>query len=251
MEFRVIIPVRYASSRLPGKALKDIGGKPMLQHVYERALASRAESVVIATDDERIQKVAEGFGAQVCMTSGDHQTGSERLAEAVVALGYEDDEVVVNVQGDEPLIPPEHIRKVAESLLQHDHTKVATLCERISSIEDLLNPNVVKVVSNRRGFAMYFSRAPIPWEMEGFKQEPKVMTGIHHRHIGSYAFRCGFLQDYLQWDSCPEGEIEVLEQLKVLWYGVKMHVAVCESDHPPLGVDTPEDLAKVRALMAE
>lgn len=251
MEFRVIIPVRYASSRLPGKALKDIAGKPMVQHVYERAVTSGAENVVIATDDERIRDAAMKFGATVCMTSADHQTGSERLAEAVVALGYDDDDVVVNVQGDEPLIPPEHIIQVAEDLMNHDHTKVATLCERISNIEDLMNPNIVKVISNKRGFAQYFSRAPIPYEFEGFAKQPMEMNGEHYRHIGIYAFRVAFLQEYLEWGSCPEEKIEILEQLKVLWHGVKMHVSVCESEHPPMGVDTPEDLMRVRALMSK
>src|SRR5438105_2335629 len=141
MEFRVVIPVRYDSSRLPGKALLDIAGKPMIQHVYERAVASKAESVVIATDNDRIRQVAEDFGATVCMTSTEHQSGTERLAEAIVALGYQDDDIVVNVQGDEPLIPSGIISQVAQDLIDHDNIKMSTLCEPIKNVEDIFNPH--------------------------------------------------------------------------------------------------------------
>lgn len=163
MEFRVIIPARFDSTRLPGKALVDIAGKPMIQHVYESAIKSGAEEVVIATDDKRIRQVAEDFGAVVCMTSSDHQSGTERIAEAAVALGFEDDEIIVCLQGDEPLIPPDAIRKLAEDLDEHDNVKVASLCTPITEVDELFNPHSTKVVLNRRNYALYFSHAPIPW----------------------------------------------------------------------------------------
>lgn len=252
MEFRVIIPVRYNSSRLPGKALLDIAGKPMVQHVYEKSVASGAESVVIATDDERIRKVAEDFGATVCMTSAEHQSGSERLAEAVVALGYQDDDIVVNVQGDEPLIPPAIIKQVAQDLIDHDNIKVATLCEPIKNTEDIFNPHVVKVVMNRRGYALYFSRAPIPWARDQFplNEKPNYESVEHFRHIGIYAYRIGFLQEYVGWEACPLEQIEALEQLRVLWNGGRIHVGIAK-DKSPIGVDTEEDLEKVRRILSK
>lgn len=252
MEFRVVIPVRYNSSRLPGKALLDIAGKPMLQHVYERAVASGAESVVIATDDEKIKKAAEHFGATVCMTSTEHQSGSERIAEAVVALGYPDDDVVVNVQGDEPLIPPALIKQVGQDLLDHDNIKVATLCEPIKQSEDLFNPSIVKVTMNRRGYALYFSRAPIPWVRDQFplKENQTLEDGEHFRHIGIYAYRVGFLQEYLALEACPLEQMESLEQLRVLWHGGRIHVAIAK-EKSPMGVDTEEDLEKIRRIIAK
>lgn len=250
MEFRVIIPVRYASTRLPGKGLLEIGGKPMIQHVYERAVASGADSVVIATDNDRIRKVAEEFGATVVMTSSEHQSGSERLAEVVVALGYPDDDVVVNVQGDEPLIPPGIITQVAHDLMGHDNIKMATLCEPIKSSDDLFNPHIVKVTMNRRGYALYFSRAPIPWARNEFPLKPgQALTGGEYfRHIGIYAYRVGFLQEYVAWEACPLELLEDLEQLRVLWNGGRIHVAVAK-EKSPIGVDTEEDLEKVRKLI--
>lgn len=250
MPFRIIIPVRYASTRLPGKPLEDIAGKPMVQHVYERCLDSGAESVVVATDDEKVRAACEGFGADVCMTSPDNASGTERLAEAVGALGYEDDEIVVNVQGDEPLIPPGLIRQVAEDLTVHDNTKVATLCEEITNPEDVFNPGVVKVVTNKRGFALYFSRAPIPYERDNFAQEPRVIEGPHYRHIGIYAYRVGFLEEYLQWELSPVGAKEELEQLRVLWNCGRIHVTIAK-DSLAAGVDTPEDLERVRQIFAK
>lgn len=249
MDFRVVIPVRYASTRLPGKPLLPIAGKPMIQHVYERAVASGAADVVIATDDERVKNAAEDFGATVVMTSPEHQSGSSRLAEAVVALGYLDDDIVVNVQGDEPLIPSTVIRQVAQDLTDHDNIKVATLCETIKNSEDLFNPNIVKVVMNRRGYALYFSRAPIPWVRDQFPvTENQPLTGEHFRHIGLYAYRVGFLQEYMAWESCALEELESLEQLRVLWHGGRVHVAISK-EKIPHGVDTEVDLKKVRAIL--
>lgn len=252
MSFNVIIPVRLASKRLPGKALLDIHGKPMLQHVYERALQSGAERVVIATDDEQIEKVALGFHAEVCMTHSDHATGTERIAEAVVAMGWDDEDIVVNVQGDEPMISPSLIAQVAKDLETHDNVKVTTACAKIDCLKDIFNPNLVKVVFNHRGYAMYFSRAPIPWIQGEFQyalsEEDGKIEGHHYGHIGLYAYRAGFLETFLEWEGCPEERLEQLEQLRILWYGAKMHVAVTQEKRS-IGVDTQADLDLVRELM--
>ncbi|AZV76193.1 3-deoxy-manno-octulosonate cytidylyltransferase [Coxiella burnetii] len=247
MEFRVIIPARFDSTRLPGKALVDIAGKPMIQHVYESAIKSGAEEVVIATDDKRIRQVAEDFGAVVCMTSSDHQSGTERIAEAAVALGFEDDEIIVCLQGDEPLIPPDAIRKLAEDLDEHDNVKVASLCTPITEVDELFNPHSTKVVLNRRNYALYFSHAPIPWGRDTFSDKENLqLNGSHYCHVGIYAYRVGFLEEYLSWDACPAEKMEALEQLRILWHGGRIHMVVAKSKCPP-GVDTEEDLERVRA----
>jgi len=247
MGFRVIIPARYASHRLPGKPLIDICGKPMIQHMYERAIESGADSVVIATDDERIKKVAENFHADVCMTSIEHQSGTERLSEALVALSYAEDEVVVNLQADNPLIPPEVIHQVATELTQHDNIKMATVCEPITKVENLFNPDVVKVVMNKRGKALYFSRAPIAWERGVFNKK-KEIKGTHYRHIGTYAYRIGFLQEYMKWARCDIEKMERLEQLRVLWNGGRIHVTVSKKP-VPFSIETKEDLKRVIQVM--
>jgi 3-deoxy-manno-octulosonate cytidylyltransferase (CMP-KDO synthetase) len=248
-EFRVIIPARYSSTRLPGKALINIAGKPMVQHVYERALESGAESVVIATDDDRIRQAAEDFGATVCMTSPDHTSGTERIAEAVVALGYLEDEIIVNLQGDEPLVPPVVIRQVAEDLLRYENARVATLYEPIHSIDELFNPNNVKVVMNKRGYALYFSRAPVPWDREHFSSKEKHSNKFeHYRHVGIYAYHAGFLQEYMEWGPSSIEEIERLEQLRVLWNGGRVHLTQAKETVPP-DVNTREDLELVQQLL--
>jgi len=250
VSFHVIIPVRYDAKRLPGKPLLDVAGKPLIQHVYERAIESCAESVIIATDSDEIRSVAEGFGARTCLTSKDHPSGTDRLAEAVVALGYEADDVVVNLQGDEPLMPPSVIQAVAQDLTSHDNIGLTTVCQEITNIEDLFNPNIVKVVLSKRGFALYFSRAPIPWERDHFAQTPRVMTGPHYRHFGIYAYRVGFLQQYLSWEPSPLGTMESLEQLRVLWNGQRIHAVVTE-EVIEAGVDSPEDLERVRDIFSK
>lgn len=248
MDFRVIIPVRLDSTRLPGKPLLDIHGKPMVQHVYERAMDSGAESVVIATDSDEVAEVAESFGAPVCLTASDHQSGTERIAEAIDALEYDDDEIIVNVQGDEPMIRPDIINKVAADIAEHDAIKVSSLCEPIHNIEDLNDTNIVKVLLNRRHFAMYFSRAPIPWQL-GFKTGDAVdLSQCYYRHVGLYAYRVSVLRDYIDWPESPFEALESLEQLRVLWNGFRIHMTIVEGKLPP-GVDTPEDLEKARELM--
>jgi len=249
--FRVIIPARYASTRLPGKPLLEIAGRPMLQHVWERARESGAEEVVIATDDERIRTVAEGFGARVIMTAASHRSGTDRLAEAAEQLGCAAGDVIVNVQGDEPQMPPENVAQVAANLERHGDAGVATLCEPIRTAEELFNPNVVKVVFDHAGYALYFSRAPIPWERDAFAAEPGALpegTG-HYRHLGIYAYRAGFLREYVTWPGCALEHSEALEQLRVLWQGRRIHVAEARM-RPPAGVDTEADLERVRRALA-
>lgn len=250
MSFRVLIPARYASTRLPGKPLLDIGGKPMLQRVYEQALASGAASVVIATDDARIEAAARGFGAEVCMTAAEHSSGSERLAEAVTLLGYGDDEIVVNLQGDEPLMPPALLRQVADNLAAHARAEVATLCTRIHTAAELFDPHAVKVVMDSEGMALYFSRAVIPWDRDAFAvtTEELPAQALHYRHLGLYAYRVGFLKRYVNLAPCVLERMEVLEQLRVLWHGAGIHVAEAVVAPAP-GVDTAADLERVRRVI--
>ena len=237
----VIIPARYASTRLPGKPLLDIAGKPMIQHVYERARESGAQSVTVATDDARIRTACEKFGAQVVMTSEAHRSGTERLAEAIQKLALGPDEIVVNVQGDEPLMPPAVIRRTAETLAAHADAVVATVCCPIHDDAEFRNPNVVKVVSDVRGYALYFSRAPIPYPRDDGRLPA-------HRHIGLYAYRAGYVAQYVRLAPSPHERAEQLEQLRVLWHGGRIAVWVTD-EAPPTGVDSPEDLERVRKLL--
>ena len=252
MKFTVIIPARYASTRLPGKALLDICGKPMLQHVYERAIESGASAVYIATDDERIKKASEEFGAQVILTKDTHHSGTDRLAEAVECLSLNDDEIVVNLQGDEPLMPASLIGQVANDLHEHKDASMATLCTPINSIDDVANPNVVKVVFSKTGYALYFSRAPIAWEREHFRVSSFRPSGhhMHYRHIGLYAYRAGFLDRFVNWPICDMEEMESLEQLRVLWNGERIHISEAAAIPPP-GVDTQDELERVRRLVSQ
>lgn len=238
--FHIIIPARYASTRLPEKMLKDIEGKPLIQRTYEQAMRCGAETVTIATDDERIQKVALAFGAPVCMTSMMHTCGTERLAEAASILGLSDDAIVVNVQGDEPLLPAFAVKNAVQQLIQYPMAKVATLCSPIVDTETFFNPNIVKVVLDAQGFALYFSRAPIPWDRgaEGFSTA--------YRHIGIYAYRAQLLQQFLSWPPSVLEQIELLESLRILSQGEKIHVSLMH-EVIPAGVDTAADLEKVRS----
>jgi len=244
MSFIVVIPSRYNSSRLPGKPLADIGGKPMVQWVYERAQQSGAEKVIVATDDARVFDAVKNFGGEVCMTASTHHSGTERLAEVVKIYQLPAETLVVNVQGDEPLIPPSIIRQVAENL-EKSEAPMATLGVLIKSPDEVFNTNAVKVVCDKNGYALYFSRATIPWNRDDFAMEPKKIS--HHllRHIGIYAYRVGFIDTYVNWAPSLLEKIESLEQLRVLWYGEKIHIDVALQT-PPAGVDTLEDLENVR-----
>lgn len=247
--FYVVIPARYASSRFPGKPLQDIAGQPMIQRVWQQAQNSGAEHLVIATDDTRIFDVCKGFGAQVVMTRDDHESGTDRLAEVASIMGWPDDAIVVNVQGDEPLIPPAVINQVAANLAAHPEAAMATLAEPIEDMATLMNNNVVKVLSDSNGLALTFSRAPLPWARDAFVARPdELPDGVpFRRHIGIYAYRAGFLHQFVEWGPCWLEQTECLEQLRALWHGEEIHVADA-IETPPAGVDTPEDLERVRAL---
>ncbi len=249
MSFIAIIPARFASSRLPGKPLADINGKPMIVHVMERALESGADRVIVATDHPDVVAAVEAAGGEVCLTRADHQSGTERLAEVIERYGFADEDIIVNVQGDEPLIPAVIVRQVAENLASCD-AGMATLAVPIDSAEEAFNPNAVKVVMDAKGYALYFSRATIPWERERFAKSKEQVGDCFLRHIGIYAYRAGFVRRYVTWEPSVLEQIELLEQLRVLWYGEKIHVAVAKAI-PSVGVDTPEDLARVRAIFAK
>ncbi|GAB2658160.1 3-deoxy-manno-octulosonate cytidylyltransferase [Vibrio panuliri] len=247
MSFTVVIPARYQSTRLPGKPLADIAGKPMIQWVYEQALQAGADNVIIATDDQRVEQAAQAFGATVCMTSPNHESGTERLAEVVKVMGIPDDHIIVNVQGDEPLIPPAIISQVADNLA-NSQAPMATLAVEISDEAEVFNPNAVKVLTDKDGYAMYFSRATIPWDRDNFANGKSIVQPLL-RHIGIYAYRAGFINTYINWAPSALEKIECLEQLRVLWYGEKIHVAVAK-EAPAAGVDTPEDLEAVRQILS-
>mgnify|MGYP001194504373 CR=1 FL=1 len=251
LRFRVAIPARYASTRLPGKPLRLLVGRPLIEHVYRRARASGALEVVIATDDARIREAAEGFGATVCMTAPEHPSGTDRLAEAAAQLGWADDAIVVNVQGDEPGMPPALIRQVALGLATHPDAGIATACARIHDPTELFDPNAVKVVRDAQGYALYFSRAPIPWHREAFRgggaARSELPTDIAwFRHIGLYAYRVAALRRYPELTPAPAERAESLEQLRALWHGIRIHVAEA-AEPPPPGVDTEADLARLAA----
>jgi 3-deoxy-manno-octulosonate cytidylyltransferase (CMP-KDO synthetase) len=250
--FKVVIPARYASTRLPGKPLRILAGRTMLEHVHRLAIESGAEQVVIATDDERIRAAADRFGADVCMTSASHPTGTDRLAEVVEKREWDPMAVVVNVQGDEPLLPPALVSGVAEDLAHHAEASIATLATPLSRLDDVFDPHQVKVVCDAHGYALYFSRAPVPWVRDAFQQRDRTQlpTGVEFlRHIGLYAYRAAFLTHYSKLSPSPIEQAEALEQLRALWHGAQIHVT--RTLHAPEpGVDTAEDLARVEATLA-
>ena len=250
MGFRVVIPARYASTRLPGKPLLDIAGKPMIQHVYERASESGADSVIIATDDARIEAAVHGFGGEVCMTSAEHSQGTDRIAEVVKKFGFGDDEIVVNVQGDEPLIPPQLITQTAQDLANYPDASISTICTPIHTAAELFDPHVVKVVMDKNDYAIYFSRAVIPWDRDAFNvtTEELPARSQHYRHIGIYGYRCGFLRHYSELEPAPIEQMESLEQLRAMWHGHRIHVSVVQ-EPPGHGVDTEADLLRLRGLL--
>ena len=244
-EFLVVIPARLGSTRLPRKPLADIGGKPMVIRVAERAQQSLAQSVVVATDSTEIQAACDEHRIECLLTSADHPTGTDRIAEVAQLLKLPPDALVVNVQGDEPLIPPEFINQVAQTLADHSACAISTIAVPIEDDAEITNPNVVKVVLNRSGEAMYFSRAAIP-----FVRDSDTARKITHlRHLGIYAYRADFLQAYTRLDPAPPEQAEALEQLRALWNGFRIAVHTA-TEAPPAGVDTPEDLERVRKVLA-
>jgi len=241
MAFIVVIPARFASSRLPGKPLADIAGLTMIERVYRQAEQSGAARIVVATDDERIVAEVQRFGGEVLLTSTQHNSGTERLAEVVTQLRLPPDTIVVNVQGDEPFIPPAIIQQVAANLASQQKARMATLAVPLAERADMNNPNVVKVVTDQQGYALYFSRATIPFDRDSaFTSE---FAQHYRRHIGLYAYRAGFILDYVQWPSSTLEQIEALEQLRVLWQGEAIHVATA-LETPAVGVDTADDLER-------
>ena len=248
MTTRVVIPARYASERLPGKPLVDIAGRPMIQHVWERATASGAGEVIVATDDERIAAACKSFGAQAERTAADHVSGTDRIAEIAARLDWDEDDIVVNVQGDEPLLPPATIRQVAELLIGRPDADMATLCTPIHDLAEFLDPNVVKLVMREDGSALYFSRAPIPWQRDGapagLARQTRYTDSL--RHLGIYAYRCRALATLSAAAPAPLENLERLEQLRALWLGMTI-LADVASEVPAHGVDTPEQLEAVRA----
>lgn len=248
--FKVVIPARFASSRLPGKPLLPLAGKPMIAHVCERALEADADEVVVATDDTRIFDAVTALNIKAVMTRDDHQSGTERIAEVAALLGWQEDQIIVNLQGDEPLIPATYIRELAGALSVQQKAGIATLAAIIHDPEELFNPNAVKVVLNHLGYALYFSRASIPWDRALFVQTPVQLSSVmpHYRHIGLYAYRVAFLKRYCQWQMSPLEQIECLEQLRILWQGESILVKVV-ADTPPAGVDTEADLMRVEQLL--
>jgi len=251
MSFTVIIPARYKSSRLPGKPLMDINGLPMIQWTWLQAKKSGAERIIIATESQEVQAVCESFGAEVCLTGAHHQSGTERIAEVIEKSGLVKDDIIVNVQGDEPMLPPELIHQVAEGLEYNPKIPMATLCEPIDSVETVFDPHAVKVSRNAANLAINFSRAPLPWSRDTFLTDSKTLpeNWPYKRHIGLYSYRAGFVQQYVAWPECALEQVEKLEQLRVLWHGETILVldALCDAG---VGVDTPEDLAQVRQLLA-
>jgi len=249
--FIVAIPARYASTRLPGKALLPIAGEPMVLHVARRALAAGAAQVVVATDDQRIADVLRAAPVKVVMTRVEHPSGTDRLAECAEQLGWSDSTIVVNLQGDEPLAPPAGVRAVAQALAD-SAAPMATLATPVSGTHELFDPNCVKVVVDRTGHALYFSRAPLPWARDAFAANRETLppAGTFLRHIGIYAYRAGFLREFAHLAPTPLERCEALEQLRALEHGHRIAVRLTP-DPFPAGVDSPEDLARVRALLGD
>jgi 3-deoxy-manno-octulosonate cytidylyltransferase (CMP-KDO synthetase) len=255
--FHIIIPARFSSTRLPGKVLLDIQGKPLIQHVYERALTYGAQSITIATDDERVLTVAKKFGAAACMTDSRHENGTERLSEVVTRLNMPEDAVIINVQGDEPLLPAKAVHQAVKAMYENPSASMTTLCTPLLGTEEIFDPNIVKIVLDKNGYALYFSRAPIPWDRTNFSMNLGAgesgfssLGGIKNcfRHVGLYGYRARTLKKYSAWEKSPLEAIEFLEQLRLLWQGEKIHVSLIDEVLPP-GVDTEADLVRLREIL--
>lgn len=257
-KFTVIIPARMKSSRLPGKPLRVINGKPLIQHTWEKAMKSKAERVIIATESTEVFRVARDFGAEVCLTSAEHNSGIERIAEVIETLQIPEDEIIVNLQGDEPMVHPGLVNQVARLLGSEKSARVSTLSEELEGFDNFFSPGNVKVLLDKKGYALYFSRAPIPWPRDfvemSSKENGEVRLSVSDeghapvclKHIGIYAYRAGFVTEYQSLTRSDIEEVEVLEQLRIIWNGERVRVGLAR--YPAgIGVDTPEDLEKVRA----
>lgn len=249
--FKVVIPARYGSTRLPGKPLLAIAGEPMIAHVCRRAQEAGADEIIVATDDGRIVQAVSQLGIRAVMTRADHQSGTERIAEVADICAWPEDTLVVNLQGDEPLLPPACIRAVVSALAGQTRAGIATLAAAIDDDQEIFNPNAVKVVLDKAGYALYFSRAAIPWDRDAFAKTPQQPRGHmpYLRHIGLYAYTVGFLRRYCSWPTSALEAVEALEQLRILWHGEAVKVNIIEQA-PPAGVDTLEDLQRVVRLLA-
>lgn len=252
MSFTVVIPARYASTRLPAKLLKELKGKTVLQRVHESVSKSSANKIIVATDDDRIAELVAEFGGEVCMTAITHQSGTQRIAEVIKTKNISAETIIVNVQGDEPFMPVACIEQIAKLLADNPDVVMATLCTPLTSEDEVFDSNVVKVVTNRDGNAMYFSRASIPWYRGDYENKKINQTHLNNtfRHIGIYAYRANFVQRYVDYASSPLEEIEMLEQLRVLWYGHSIKVAQAV-EIPGPGIDTASDLEKAKSLLEE
>jgi 3-deoxy-manno-octulosonate cytidylyltransferase (CMP-KDO synthetase) len=249
MDFRVVIPARMASTRLPGKVLRQINGRPMIEHVHAVALASGASQVIVATDDETVAATVRGFGGETCMTDSSHQSGTDRLNEVVQRLRWPEEAIVVNLQGDEPLMPAALVKQVARYLAEHPNAHISTLAGSFDTVEEWRDPNVVKVVRDTEGRALYFSRASIPWDRAGFASNtPTLPQGVALRHIGLYAYRPSVLKRFSALPVAEIERIEALEQLRALYHGLHIFVGIA-SERPGPGVDTENDLRRVESLL--
>lgn len=248
--FNVVIPARHASSRLPGKPLIRLAGKAMILHVVERALEAGADEVVVGTDDRRIADAVQAGGYEVAMTAPNHASGTDRIAEVAAAKGWDSQAVVVNLQGDEPLIPAALVRQVAQDLASHSEASIATVATPFDDRDSLFDPHAVKVVLDQAGYALYFSRAPVPWHRDEFLHDTSELpSGVPFlRHVGLYAYRAGFLRRFVEWEPSVLELAESLEQLRALTRGERIHVSVV-SDPPGHGVDTPDDVRRVEQIL--
>jgi len=250
MRFVIVIPARFASSRLPGKPLKPIHGHPMIEWTWRQAQKAGADRVIVTTESVKVQQVCEAFGAEVALTGDHHQSGTERIAEVIEQCGLQDDDIIVNVQGDEPMLPHQLMQQVAQGLINQPEIPMATLCEPIEDLDSVFDPHAVKVTRDAHQCAINFSRAPLPWSRDSFDKLPPEMPDNfqYYRHIGLYAYRAGFVKQYVAWPECALEQVEKLEQLRVLWHGEKILVLEAEMD-AGVGVDTEADLARVSKLM--
>ncbi len=249
MKFKVVIPARHGASRLPGKPLRLIAGEPMIRHVYQRAVESGADQVVVATDHDAVAETVREFGGDVCMTDSAHHSGSDRIAEVARARKWKSDHIVVNLQGDEPTMPPANIASVAQNLQRDKRARIATLCTAMGTVEELLDTNAVKVVRDANNYALYFSRSPIPYHREGgFSVDAGMPPGNWWRHMGLYAYRVDSLLEYTALPVAELEQQEALEQLRALWHGMAVHVGDAEA-MPVGGVDTEADLERAEAFL--